>query len=73
MKSIMPAPAVYHERFIPPLRFVLHIGPMAFLRLSFRTSRFPCKTGCDQRRSPISFVISRLRLCLDGSKPQIAA
>ncbi len=69
MKSIMLAPAVYPDRFNPPLGFVLPIQVPGSLA-AFIAHR---KTGCNQRRSPISLVISRLRLCLDGSKPQIAA
>lgn len=38
MKSIMPAPAVYHERFIPPLRFCCILGPWPFTAfISHRT------------------------------------
>lgn len=54
MKSIMPAPAVYHERFIPPLRFCCILGPWPFCGFHFAPHAFPAKPGVisADRRSP---------------------
>ena len=39
MMDFMLAPAVYQDRFNPPLRFVLPIQALVLLRLSLRTAK----------------------------------